>query len=146
MSTKENLLKAHASMADVLDAKLKDMPEWQAFKAIDTALREYVETSKPRPQVARKPTRKPRGDSRRLTYSQLAAKALEATNTPIQTTKLVEFIGQYRTIKKDPVKARVNVGSALSHDSKFQNIEWNGARAWWWSDRPLPKNETANLN
>jgi hypothetical protein len=64
---------------------------------------------------------------------------------PIATTKMVEFIGQYRKFKGDGSKARINVGSALSHDDKFQNIEWEGGRAWWWAEKPVPRKETASL-
>jgi hypothetical protein len=32
------MMQAHEAMARVLDAKLANMPEWQAFRAIDRAL------------------------------------------------------------------------------------------------------------
>lgn len=141
MSTKENLLKAHASMLAVLDVKLQNMPEWLAFKAIDEALREVVErgtTPTRRQPRARKPARPSRQPDPSTTYSALAAKALEVSGEPVTTKKMVEFVGQHRKLTADPAKAKINVVSALSHDDRFQSIEWQGGRAWWWAGKPAP--------
>jgi hypothetical protein len=140
MSTKDNLLKAHASMLAVMDAKHQNEPEWLAFKAIDEALRDFVEATAPAPKrlPLRKMLRPKHLTDSDVTYSGLAGKALTAAGEPVTTKKMVEFVGQHRKLTADPAKAKINVVSALSHDDKFQSVEWQGGRAWWWAGKPVP--------
>lgn len=145
MSTKDNLLEAHERMAAVLDAKFSNLPEWQAFRAIDRALIELVSAEQSAHHSSRikvraaKPIRRTRQASTKLTYTELAARALEHAGAPIVTNMLVEFIGEFRPLHKNLKKARINVSSALSHDDRFESVPWQGGRAWWWSDRPIPE-------
>lgn len=136
MSAKTEMTKAHEAMAAVLDAKLADVPEWQAFRAIDRALL-ALETERPdaRPLKINPAPR----SARILSYTALTAKALEETGKPITTPLLVQFIGQRRPLDGNPEKAKVNITSSLSKDDRFKSIPWDGGRAWWYADRPVPK-------
>jgi hypothetical protein len=143
MSAKSEMMKAHEAMATVLDAKFANVPEWQAFRSIDRALLalETEQVASAPPQNAQnKPT------LRILTmpsYTALTARVLDETGLPITTPKLVNFISQHRKLGDDPEKAKINITSSLSKTDRFKSIPWEGGRAWWYADRPVPKKETA---
>jgi hypothetical protein len=42
----------------------------------------------------------------------------------------------------DPAKAKIVVQSSLSKDKRFKSVPWEGKRAWWYADRPIPKRES----
>jgi hypothetical protein len=141
MSTKSDLLEAHAAMVAVLDAKLANMPEWKAFRAIERAL--LAENQNPvTPDAA------PRKASilkvREVpSYTTLTERALKEHERPIATPDLMDFIGQHRKLGNDSEKAKINVISSLSKSDRFRSVPWEGRKAWWYADRPVPKNEPA---
>jgi hypothetical protein len=144
MNAKTELLKAHEAMSSVLDAKLKDMPEWQAFRAIDRALIALESEQVPAPkrsvyQTLQKIAPMP-------SYVSLTMKALNERGRPITTPALMDFIGKHRALGDDPEKAKINVTSTLSKDDRFRSIPWKGGRAWWWSDKEVPIEEAGLLS
>ena len=54
---------------------------------------------------------------------------------------MMEYVAAHRLIG-DPKKARIVVQSSLSKDVRFESVAWRGGRAWWYADKPVPK-ETA---
>jgi len=140
MSAKSEMMKAHEAMATVLDAKFANVPEWQAFRSIDRALLALETEQAPAQSAQNKPLLRILSTP---SYTSLTAKALDDTGLPITTPKLVQFIGQHRKLGDDPEKAKINITSSLSKDDRFKSIPWEGGRAWWYADRPVPKKETA---
>jgi hypothetical protein len=147
-NTKE-LMDAHDAMVAVLDAKWSHLNEWKAFRAIERALlAELTKTSPPRAPATQAP-RPHRGRPRLLPnggptpYMTLADRAIGESGAPITTGALMEYIAARRPIGNDPKKARIVVQSSLSKDERFRSIPWEGGRAWWYADKPVPKNETA---
>jgi hypothetical protein len=142
MTTKSELMQAHEAMASVLDAKLANMPEWKAFRAIGRALQ--AEGGKARAPEAI-PTR-----ARSIlkvrdvpSYTMLTERALQERGRPIVTPDLMDFIGRHRNLSNDSEKAKVNVTSSLSKSDRFRSVPWEGGKAWWYADKPIPKKETA---
>lgn len=146
MTAKSELIQAREAMAAALDAKWSNVPEWKAFRAIDRALL-ALETE----QADAEPTARARvrlrlrslRSGQQPSYNALADSALTQTGKPITTAQLMEFIAARRRVDPDPNKAKINVTSSLSKSPQFRNVPWEGGTAWWYSDRPLPKKETA---
>jgi hypothetical protein len=145
MSSKTNdLISAHEALAAVLDSKFPHLNEWTAFRAINRMLIASLEKA----PLASVPT--PRGKRERIRpddaptpYMTLAAGALAERKKPITTVALMDYIAARRTISGDGKKARIVVQSSLSKDERFRSVPWEGGRAWWWADQPIPKRETA---
>ena len=139
-TAKSEMMLAHEAIAAALDAKIGNMPEWKAFRAVDRALlaldTEQPPTINPSPQTARKV----RINGGQPSYMSLADQALTESGKPVTTTKLMEFIGKRRVLSSgDPAKAKIVVQSSLSKDKRFKSVPWEGTRAWWYADKPLPK-------
>lgn len=147
MTAKTELMHAHEAMAAVLDAKFGNVPEWKAFRSIDRALL-ALETEQTNSGVSRKASAvrvgRPRvhGDAP-PSYNSLTDKALQETGKPIPTVPLLAFIGRHRDLGNDLEKAKINVTSGLSKSKQFRSVPWEGGRAWWYADKPVPKKETA---
>ena len=143
MNAKTELLQARDDMLAVLDDKLKQVPEWRAFRAIESALA-VIGAITPGSNRASAPTRRPRKRRVRLgSYGDLALAAVKAANRPLPTDEVVTFIAAQRRLGADPRKARINIQSGLSRDERIRSIPWRGARAWWYSDRDPPEDESA---
>jgi hypothetical protein len=144
-TAKSELIQAHEAMAAVLDARLANLPEWKAFRAIDRALFAEIDRGgKASPPTSRRERPQFNGHSDQPpSYSSLTATALLERGKPIPTPKLMEFIGARRKLDADADRAKVTVTSTLSKNDKFKSVAWEGGRAWWFADRPVPKNESA---
>lgn len=145
-TVKREMMQAHEAIAAALDVKIGNMPEWQAFRAIDRALLalelEQPAAPKVEPQADRKPRIRINGEH--VPYMTLAVQALEEAGKPVTTIKLMEFIAARRPLSgNDPIKAKIVVQSSLSKDKRFKSVPWEGFRAWWYADKPVPKKETA---
>jgi hypothetical protein len=143
-TAKNEMMQAHEAIAKVLDAKFANVPEWQAFRAIDRALLaledEQPEPIKAAPQITHRPRIRMNGEQ--PSYMSLADQALTEAGKPVSTHKLMEYIGARRPLSgDDPEKARITVQSSLSKDKRFKSVPWDGKRAWWYADRPVPKKE-----
>jgi hypothetical protein len=144
-----DLIEAHEAMAAVLDAKLPNVKEWTAFRAIDRALLGWLEEHHspaapaarvPRPAAMQRPRRMRRGKKKKnapTPYMALADQVMTMVNRPVSTGELMDYIGTRRTID-DAKKVRNVVQSSLSKDERFESIEWRGGRAWWYADKPVP--------
>jgi hypothetical protein len=142
-TAKDEMMQAHEAMAAVLDAKFRTVPEWRAFRAIDRALLalEVAPSSAVRmpPHIANR--RRPEGAP--PSYTSLADQLIGETGKPVPTNEIMAFIASKRSIGSDRDRAKVTVQSSLSKDKRFKNVAWEGGRAWWYADRPIPKKETA---
>ncbi|HTE76908.1 MAG TPA: hypothetical protein VK653_09220 [Xanthobacteraceae bacterium] len=139
MNAKTEMMRAHEAMAVVLDAKFSNVPEWQAFRAIDRALL-ALESEQPIDPPPRERSRITRAVSGEVpSYVSLALKSFEETGAPIPTPKLMEFVAGRRQLPPDPNRAKVNVTSSLSKEKRIKSVPWLGGRAWWYADRPVPK-------
>jgi hypothetical protein len=150
-TTKSDVLQAHEAMAAVLDARFGNVPEWKAFRAIDRALIAEIERGAANAMPAVLPT-PPAQHRERLrlilpdqlnSYNALTDLALQERGKPIPTPQLMEFIGARRKLDPDPDKAKITVTSTLSKHPRYRSVPWEGGRAWWYADRPVPKNESA---
>jgi hypothetical protein len=142
-TAKHEMMQAHEAIAAALDAKIGNMPEWQAFRHLDRALL-ALEAEQPAPPASPQQRRiRPRINGEHVPYMTLADQALTKAGHPVPTTDLMQFIGQYRPLSSsDPAKARIVVQSSLSKDKRFKSVPWAGKRAWWYADRPIPKRES----
>jgi hypothetical protein len=130
---RDQLLKTRDALLAVLDAKLKDVPEWTSYRAVEFCLQAggSIEASMPLK------TRRRRIEAQEP-YADLAIKAIESSGRPMSTQEVVSFIGAHRQIPPDPQKAKFNIGSGLSRDKRLQNVTWQGGRAWWHAGQSLP--------
>jgi hypothetical protein len=94
------------------------------------------------PAAAAKPASRAPAETQSLqflsTYPDLAVAALNQYGHPLPTPDMIQFIGQRRTLKDDSRRTVVNITSSFSHDKRLTNIKWNGSRAWWFADVPVP--------
>lgn len=143
MSTKTELLEAHKAMLTLLDAKIGHMAEWKAFRAIDRALLAIDEQG---PNGAAPPNRARfrQRAGHPASYTELTDRALQSSGKPIPTPLLIEFVRGHRELGDDIKRATINVTSSLSKSDRFRSVPWEGGRAWWYADRPVPKRETAS--
>jgi hypothetical protein len=143
-TVKSEMLQAHEAIAAALEAKIGNLPEWQAFRHLDRALLALeAEQSEP-PKAAPIQRYRARLNGAPIPYMTLADQALAETGKPITTSALMEYIVQRRPLAgADPDKAKTVVQSSLSKDKRFKSIPWGAVRAWWYADRPIPKKETA---
>jgi hypothetical protein len=57
---------------------------------------------------------------------------------------MLDYIAERRPLSGDNIaKAKIVVQSSLSKDKRFKSVPWEGKRAWWYADKPLPKRESA---
>lgn len=138
MSVKDNLRQAHQTMIEVLDRKFQDVPEWKAFRAIDKALQDLAKEPSidalngvEAPNLTRVPSES--------SYVELGIEALNEAGEPVTTAKMIEFISARREISADRDRARVTIGSSFSKSDRLKNVAWRGGRAWWHTNRPVPK-------
>jgi hypothetical protein len=142
-TAKSEMMQAHEAIAAALEAKIGNMPEWKAFRHLDRAL--LALETEPEKSASLPLRRLPRLrlNGAHPSYMSLADQALTSTGKPISTTGIVEYIAARRPLSGDPDKARIVIQSSLSKDKRFKSVPWEGRRAWWYSDKPIPKNETA---
>jgi hypothetical protein len=140
MTAKNELMAAHEAMSSVLDVKFANVPEWKAFRAIDRAL---LALELEQGSVAKAPAPRLRLADGPPSYNALTEQALQERGKPIPTPDLMAFIGKHRQLVSDAEKAKINVTSGLSKSAKFKSVPWEGGRAWWYADRPVPKKESA---
>jgi hypothetical protein len=149
-TAKSELLKAHEAIAAALDAKIGNMPEWQAFRHLDRALLALEEEhpeQMPTPPVVPRPRIRPRINGAHPSYMSLADQALTETGKPIPTNKIMDYIAQRRPLSgEDPAKAKIVIQSSLSKDKRFRSVPWEGKRAWWYADRPVPRGNRQGEN
>jgi hypothetical protein len=145
MSNIDELILAQSAMLSVLDEKLRDMPEWRAYRAIGkaiAALNGAVESSEsvaagiaPRLELQRQRTD--------LSYAKIAIQLLQQAERPMASRELIPAIAQRRGV--DGSEKRVVISTALSRDERIKNIPWRNGTAWWLTDRELSQ-ETARTN
>jgi hypothetical protein len=141
MTAKTELMKAHETMAAVLDGKFSHVPEWKAFRSIDRALLALeTEHAAAGNGAQRAVPRHRERIGQPPSYMSLADKALTETGKPITTDNLMTYIAQHRALSGgDAAKAKIVVQSSLSKDKRFRSVPWEGKRAWWYTDRAVPK-------
>jgi hypothetical protein len=74
---------------------------------------------------------------RRVSQLAAAEKVLDRMGHPMPVADLMDG-----AIKEGAVlagaKPIVSFASSLSKSDKFKSVRWNGAYAWWFTDRPIP--------
>jgi hypothetical protein len=138
-NAKAEMMKAREAAIAALDAKLGNLPEWQIFRSIDRALVALEPESSPLPVVRHKPRLRLNGPVIQPSYMSLADRALTEAGKPMTTFAIVDYIGKHRLLTGDPSKTRIVIQSSLSKDIRFKNVPWQGGRAWWYADKPLPE-------
>ena len=128
-----NLQEAHESMAAVLDEKLSTSQEWLVFRSIDQMLLNSLRKAPLPSFIRRQPEQVP--------YMTLVDAALKDSNKPLTTNELVTYISHKRG--SEPKKIKAVVSSSLSKDKRFCNIPFADHRAWWYTNRNVPLNGTA---
>ena len=138
---KTEMMEAREAAIAALDTKIGNMSEWKIFRSIDRAIHALEPKSKaiPLTRVQYRPRIRLTGSP--PSYMSLADKALTETGKPMTTGAIVDYIGRHRVLTGD--KAKIVIQSSLSKDDRFKSIPWAGGRAWWYADKPVPKNETA---
>jgi len=147
-TAKTEMMQAHEAIAAALDAKIGNMPEWKAFRAVDRALL-ALEAERPMPagpaslKITSQIKRRRLNGGAYLSYMALADQALKQAGKPVSTPGIVDYISKHRPLLGDPDKAKIVIQSSLSKDKRFESVPWEGRRAWWYADKPIPKNESA---
>jgi hypothetical protein len=147
-TAKHEMMQAHEAIAAALDAKIGNMPEWQAFRHLDRALlaleAEQPEQPPTPAAIPQRPRIRVRLNAAPPSYMSLADQALTETGKPISTARMLDYIAERRPLSGDNIaKAKIVVQSSLSKDKRFKSVPWEGKRAWWYADKPLPKRESA---
>jgi hypothetical protein len=142
MTAKSELLKAHEMMTTVMNAKFGSAPEWVSFRAVERAL--LAELQREDGVTFVEPKRRERvyldeQNDQPQSYNVLTDQALQERGKPIPTPLLMEFIGARRKLDPDADKAKTTVTSTLSKHPRYKSVPWEGGRAWWYADRPVPK-------
>jgi len=145
MTTKtaaDEMMAAREAIAAALDAKIGNMPEWQAFRAADRAL---LALALSQPSASKSiPIPRPRlriNDGAPIPYMTLADKALTEADKPLTTAEVVDYIGKHRPLPNPPgdrQRVKITIQSSLSKDERFRSVPWQGGRAWWYANRPVP--------
>ncbi len=136
MTATPELLEAYEAMASLLDTKLANMPEWKIFRALHRAVTaDQTSASK----GAAKDRAWPNRPGQPPSYTALTDMALKERAKPIPTPILMDFIRKHREVDPDPDRAKINVTSSLSKSPLFQSIAWEGGKAWWYTNQPVPK-------
>jgi len=133
MSSKSELWEARSDLMSALDEKLRNLPEWRAFRAIDRLAFAAISPAESKP--GKKRGRKSAGRS----YGDLGVAAIKSAAAPQPTNTIMEYVIARRGMGSDPKKAKTNVQSALSRDSRIESIPWHGGRAWWLVGLEPPK-------
>lgn len=147
---KHRLAKVRAALLVALDAKLKGVPEWEAFREIDDFLQSpngKMEDSTERVVRRRRPRLRlrpgPEAREEPATYADLALRAIADAGKPVATPALIAFIAKHRSVPSDPQKAKMNITSGLSRDPRLHSIPWQGGRGWWVAGVPVPDNRSS---
>jgi hypothetical protein len=142
-NAKDEVIQARNAAFAALDSKIGNMPEWRIFRHLDRALLALEEDQSAQPPtlpVTPRPRTRLHLNGAHPSYMSLADRALTEAGKPLRTDKLMQFIGQHRPLSSgDPAKAKIVVQSSLSKDKRFKSVPWEGKRAWWYVDRPVPK-------
>lgn len=141
-NAKDEVMQARNAALAALDSKIGNMPEWQIFRHLDRALLALEENQPTLPPFLQKARQRPRVNGAHPSYMTLADQAITEAGKPVRTNKLMEFIAQHRPLSGDPAKAKIVIQSSLSKDKRFKSVPWEGKRAWWYADRPVPKRES----
>lgn len=134
MTDKAELIQARNEMMALLDEKLKNVPEWRAFRIMDKAI-----SAMDRPPSVHVGLN---GDAvarwrARSSYGDLAVEFIEHERRPSSTTEVVAYVATKRN--RNPDDIRINIQSALSRDERLESIAFSGTRAWWFKGREVPK-------
>src|ERR1041385_7329175 len=99
----DEMMAAREAIAAALDAKIGNMPEWQAFRAADRAL---LALALSQPSASKSiPIPRPRlriNDGAPIPYMTLADKALPEADKPLTTAEVVDYIGKHRPLPNPP--------------------------------------------
>jgi len=139
---RSDLLRSRTDLLEVLDQKLKTVPEWRAFRAVDRAIAAMDTAAPAAPMLTNHGedgSLGPLGNS----YPDLGLQAIQSYGRPVPTPQMVQYIRDRRELPDDADRAKVNISSALSHDERLKNVPWQGGRAWWYADRQVPNQESA---
>jgi hypothetical protein len=124
----------------VLDARMGKLPEWRAFRALDSAIA-ALEGRTPRGPLQAEST--PAQEAGQLrgsegSYVELALQLLNTRGEPVASGEIFEFIRARRDLGEDAGRARRSIQTALSKDRRVRSVSWRGGRSWWYADRDLP--------
>ncbi|HXW23419.1 MAG TPA: hypothetical protein VEK73_01640 [Xanthobacteraceae bacterium] len=137
---KASLLASRRRLRDVLSAKFRDLPEWQAYCAIDNALEAVIlDENQQAGRTAAHAAAAANGSGSQLSYVELGLQALGERGRPIPTPDMIEYIRVRRELPADLERAKINISSAFSHDERMQSVPWQGGRAWWYTGRAVPR-------
>jgi hypothetical protein len=134
MSNKAELIQARARMMAVLDTKFKDVPEWQAFRAMDAFITAMDAPTGVTNGAGESPVLRTR---KAPSYGDLGLEAVQQAGKPLSTREIVAFIATRRNRTPDSIKP--NVQAALSRDDRLDSVTWSGGRGWWFKDREVPE-------
>lgn len=139
-----NIETALKEEAKTLERALEAMPEFRRLKVIQKALADLAAIGAGKNVIA---------DTFKLTLpsklassiNQAAGFALEEVGYPLSTQELLKATPRYgRTVGgQNPA---TNLSNSLSSDKKFQSVPWDGGRAWWFANRPVPQSQGGKKN
>jgi hypothetical protein len=128
-------------------ARLAANPDYIALKALEKARAEIMGVRGALPTIAPLVTiidsSRDGGTAALKRISQLGAAAvvLDKVGHPVPADELMQgAIAEGAEITS--TKPLASFGSSLSKSDKFRSVRWHGDYAWWFSDRPVPGNQT----
>lgn len=130
MDAKEQLVQIRNALQKAVDKALESIPEYRALESVERAIDEL--------ERAERRDRDAAADVSQQSYTGLAMAALREAGAPLSTPQIIEYIAKYRPIAHDPERAKINISSVLSKDTRLQNISWISGRAWWLAGEKVP--------
>lgn len=140
MSAKSEMQAARAELILALDAKLGDMPEWKAFRAIERGIAALSGPANGQnaSSILQKLSMTPVYRNK-LSYGDLAFKALSDSPMPLTTIEVIDIIENSKGEKfEDAEKAKINIASSLSRDVRIKSVPWRNGKAWWPAEKEIP--------
>ena len=133
---KAELEKSRSELLAVLDEKLKNMPEWRAFRAINRAYVALISANGPKVPERRNGA----SESFGTTYADLGLRLMTELGRPVPTLEAIQYLRAHRGLPADEERAKNIISSAFSHDERIESVPWHGGRAWWFANREVPAN------
>jgi hypothetical protein len=139
MSDPKNVIDAMVEMRATIERRLLDNEDYVMLCSLDAAIRAHnvgMSAVWSGPQTA---VRQPKSQT------EVAYAVLVEIGQPTPTNELLSAVSQ-KGISIGGANPSTNFSSALSRDSRFKSVHWNGSRRWWVTNLAMPPDPRPELS
>lgn len=130
MTEPKNVIDAMVAMRSAIERRLLANEDYVLFCSLEAAIRAHHAGSSYNGSPSR-------FDVRSLSQTDAARSILVEVGHPMPTNALLEAIAT-KGVNVGGMNPNTNFSSALSRDSRFKSVNWNGSRRWWITDLAMP--------